>query len=380
LYPKRARCTTSRVALAKFNRAGEGPAVNGLLLVNLGTPDAPSTGAVRRYLREFLWDRRVIDINPVGRALLLYGVILPFRPRRSAHAYQQIWTPAGSPLLLHSQALTAATAQALGPGWRVELAMRYGKPSIRSALERLFAPDAPPLERLVVLPLYPQYASSSTGSSLEKVLDELAPRTVVPALQLVQDFYDHPGFLDAVAAVARPELERFRPDHVLVSFHGLPERQVKACDPTGRHCLAAATCCDAIVAANTRCYRAQSFSTARAVAGRLGLGADGWSIGFQSRLGRTPWIRPFTDEVLVELAKAGKRRLAVLTPSFTADCLETLEEIGLRAKASFVAAGGEDLLQVPCVNAHPRWVEAVVDLARAHGADDKAGLARSPSP
>lgn len=340
--------------------------MNGLLLTNLGTPDDPSTGAVRRYLREFLWDRRVIDINPVGRALLLYGIILPLRPKKSAAAYQKIWTAQGSPLLTHSQALARAVQARLGPKWRVELAMRYGRPSIQSALDRLYAPDAPPLDRLVVLPLYPQYASSSTGSTLERVLALLKDRTVVPALSFIQDFYLEPGFLDAAAAVARPTLDQFRPDHVLMSFHGLPERQVTACDPTGQHCLKSATCCDAIVAANARCYRAQAFATARGIAQRLGLAADGWTIGFQSRLGRTPWIRPFTDELLVELAKAGKKRLAVLTPSFTADCLETLEEIGIRAKESFVASGGEDLLQVPCVNAHPDWVETVARMARAN--------------
>jgi len=361
--------------------------VNGLLLTNLGTPDDPSTASVRRYLREFLWDRRVIDINPVGRALLLYGVILPFRPKRSAAAYRKIWTPAGSPLLVHGRALTAAVAERLGPSWRVELAMRYGRPSIDDALGRLFAPDAPALERLVVLPIYPQYASSSTGSTLERVLARLAPRTVVPALSFVQDFYLDPGFIEASVTIAREALAGFGPDHVLMSFHGLPERQVKACDPTGAHCLARASCCDRIVDANARCYRAQAFATARAIAQDLDLGAlgAGWSIGFQSRLGRTPWIRPFTDEVLIELAKAGKRRLAVLTPSFTADCLETLEEIGMRARESFVAAGGEDLLQVPCVNAHPRWVDAVAALARRHAADDHAAddhaaLGRSATP
>ncbi|MFO0748246.1 MAG: ferrochelatase [Myxococcota bacterium] len=353
--------------------------MNGLLLTNLGTPDDPSTGAVRRYLREFLWDRRVLDINPVGRALLLYGVILPFRPKKSAHAYQKIWTPAGSPLLIHGKALATAVQAELGPTWRVELAMRYGRPSIDQALERMFAPDAPALERLVVLPLYPQYASSSTGSTLERVIERVKARIVVPPLDLVQDFYLDRGFIDAAAAVARPELERFRPDHVLMSFHGLPERQVKACDPTGRHCLASATCCDAIVDANARCYRAQSFATARALVAELGI--KDWSIGFQSRLGKIPWIRPFTDEVLVDLARRGVKRLAVMVPSFTADCLVTLEEIGSRARESFRAAGGEDLTAIACVNAHPRWVEAVAALARRRaGQDENPSTARSPAP
>lgn len=339
--------------------------MNGLLLLNLGTPDAPTPRAVRRYLREFLWDRRVIDINPVGRAALLYGVILPFRPRRSAAAYEAIWgkgvAQGTSPLLHWGRALEAAVAAELGESWKVALGMRYGHPSTASALDALLAHD---LDRIVVVPLYPQYASSSTGSSLEKVLELVKGRPVVPPLSLVRDFHADPGFIGAVAEVARPELEAFEPDHVLISFHGVPERQVRATDPTGAHCLAAPTCCDTPCAANAACYRAQSFATARAIAARLGLPDGGWSVAFQSRLGRVPWIRPYTDEVLVELAKAGSRRLAVLTPSFVADCLETLEEIGIRAEEDFKAAGGDALRAVPCVNAHPTWVRALADLVR----------------
>lgn len=339
--------------------------MNGLLLVNLGTPDAPTTRAVRRYLREFLWDRRVLDINPVGRAALLYGIILPFRPKKSAAAYRAIWgrgvAPETSPLLHWGRALSAAVSAELGDGWKVALGMRYGSPSIASALDELLAHD---LDRLVVVPLYPQYASSSTGSTLEKVLELVKGRPVVPPLSLIRDFHADPGFIGAVTDVARPELDAFRPDHVLISFHGVPERHVRATDPTGAHCLATPTCCDAPCPANAACYRAQSFATARAIAARLGLPDGGWSVAFQSRLGRVPWIRPYTDEVLVELAKAGTRRLAVLTPSFVADCLETLEEIGIRAEEDFKAAGGEALHAVPCVNAHPSWAGALADLVR----------------
>lgn len=349
--------------------------MNGLLLVNLGTPDAPTSGAVARYLREFLSDPRVIDINAVGRFLLVNAIIAPFRSPKSARAYREVWTDRGSPLLFHGQDLAAAVQELLGDTWAVELAMRYGQPNLSGALDRLAARGA---DRVVVLPLYPQYASSSTGSTRERVFELAGERTVVPALAMVEDFYDDPGFLDAVTTVTRAHFDPFDADHVLFSFHGLPERQVKACDPTGAHCLASDACCDAIVDVNRACYRAQSFATARALAARLGLADGGWTVAFQSRLGRTPWIRPYTDEVLVELAKAGTRRLAVLCPSFVADCLETLEEIGIRARESFLEAGGEELLAVPCVNAAAPWAAAVADIARRAGGTTRELAATRP--
>ena len=333
----------------------------GVLLVNLGTPASPSVGDVRRYLREFLSDPRVIDLAAPARWWLLNAVILPFRPRRSAHAYASIWTPEGSPLLVHSRALAEGVGKALGPGFRVELAMRYGEPSIAGALDRL---DADAVERVVVLPLFPQYAASSGGSALEAVYREAGRRWNVPPIGALPAFYDDPGFLRALAEVTRPPLERFRPDHVLLSFHGLPERHVRKSDRTGAHCLARPDCCDALGEANRDCYRAHCFATARGLAARLALPAERWSVAFQSRLGRTPWIRPYTDLRLPELARAGVRRLAVACPSFVADCLETLEEIGIRARAQWRELGGEHLLLVPCLNAHPLWVETLAGWLR----------------
>ena len=333
----------------------------GVLLVNLGTPDAPTPGAVRRYLREFLSDPRVIDIHPVARKLLLELVILPVRPRKSAEAYAKIWTAEGSPLLTLSRALEAKVRAAMGPGHLVELAMRYGSPSIPDALGRLLAGGA---RRLLVAPLYPQYSSSATGSSVEAVFAALAGQHVVPALSVLPAFYDDPGFISAFAAVGAPVLERERPDHVLFSFHGLPERHVRASDHSGQHCLRSASCCEAIGEANRDCYRAQCFATARALAARLALAPGSWSVSFQSRLGRTPWIKPYTDLRLDELAREGKRRLCVFCPAFVADCLETLEEIGLRARAQFLAAGGESLALVPSLNASEAWVGALVQLLR----------------
>jgi ferrochelatase len=334
----------------------------GVLLVNLGTPRAPRPREVRRYLREFLSDPRVIDLPAPLRWVLLNLVILPTRPRSSARAYREIWSDAGSPLLVHGRALRDAVAKVLGADYRVELGMRYGEPSIPQALSRLDMADT---ARLVVLPLFPQYSSAATGSALARVLEEVARANRVPPLHAIGPFHDEPGYLRACAAVAGSALASFRPDHVLSSFHGLPERQVRAADPGGAQCLAREDCCGALGDRNRDCYRAQCFATARALAAALDLAPRCHSVAFQSRLGRTPWIRPHTDQVLPELAGAGVRRLAVLCPSFVADCLETLEEIGIRARAQWQALGGEDFLLVPSLNAEPDWVECVADLVRS---------------
>jgi ferrochelatase len=340
----------------------------GLLLVNLGTPDAPEAGAVRRYLREFLSDPRVLDIPALARWALLELVILPTRPSRSAEAYRKVWTKEGSPLLVHGRTLAARLQDALGPEWAVELGMRYGNPSLASALEKLASAGA---RTISLLPLYPQYASSSTGSTLERVYQLAGKAWNVPALRAVQPFFDHPAFLDAWTEVARPALAEARADHVLFSFHGLPERHVRKSDTSGRHCLQFPGCCDVAVAENRWCYRAQCFSTARSLATRLGISPEHTTVGFQSRLGRTPWLKPYTDLLLPELAGKGVRRLAVVCPAFVADCLETLEEIGIRARADFLRAGGEALTLVPSLNAHPAWVRALVRLVR--GADPLPG-------
>jgi ferrochelatase len=331
--------------------------MTGVLLINLGTPSEPSTRAVRRYLREFLSDPRVIDIPTPLRWLLLNAIILPTRPRKSAAAYRKVWRDdEGSPLA-HFSRLQEHALQVALPQHKVLLAMRYGEPSLAGALAQ-FARAG--IDDIVVVPLYPQYASASTGSSLEKLFDLVAPQVAVPRLRVLPEFYDDSGFITAFAAVASPLLAEFKPDHVLLSYHGLPERQVKATDATGSHCLATADCCDRIVPANRRCYRAQCYATSRAIAARLGLANV--STSFQSRLGRTPWIKPYSDLVLRELAARGVKRLAVLCPSFVADCLETLEEVAIRGAEDFKAAGGERLLLVPSLNDHPRWIEALAHM------------------
>ncbi len=337
--------------------------VAGLLLVNLGTPQSPRPADVRPYLREFLMDPRVIDVPAWRRWLLVHLLILPFRPRRSGHAYEQIWTPEGSPLLVHGRALTAKVAARLGPTIPVELGMRYGAPSIGSALDRLIARG---VERVVVFPLYPQYSSSATGSSIEKLSAEISQRWNTPFVQVVPPFYDHPAFLRACAEAARPVLDRIAPDRVFLSFHGLPERQIRKSDVTGTHCLSRADCCAEIREANRHCYRAQCFATARLLGDALGVPERQRVVCFQSRLGRTPWIQPYTDEVLASEARAGGRRAVVLCPAFVADCLETLEEIGIRGRATWIENGGEELALAPAVNASDTWTDALLAIVREH--------------
>lgn len=336
----------------------------GLMLVNLGTPDSPGTSDVRRYLREFLSDPRVLDINPVLRAFLLNAIILPFRPKESGEAYSKIWTDAGSPLLVYGRELVQKVAERVGPQVHVELAMRYQNPSIASALER-FRREG--IDRIVVFPLFPQYSSAAYGSAVEKIYEEASKHWNTPYVDVVPAYYDHPAFISSFAHVSRPVIDDLRPEVVVMSFHGVPERHVTKSDEAGgTHCLQSSNCCDAIVPANRNCYRAQCFATARALAAELGLADDAWEITFQSRLGRDPWIQPYTDVRIEKLAEQGVKRVAVACPAFVADCLETLEEIGMRALEDFRARGGEDLRLIPSLNAEDVWADAVVQITREH--------------
>lgn len=335
----------------------------GLLLVNLGTPDSYQTGDVRRYLREFLSDPRVLDMNPVGRAALLNLIILPTRPKESGHAYKQVWTERGSPLLVYGHDLVDKVQSRMGDGVSVVLAMRYQNPSVAAALEHFMREG---VDRVLVLPLFPQYSSAANGSAIEKVMVEAARGWNIPSLAFVEEFYDHPAFLDAFAAVARPVLESEAPDRVVMSFHGVPERHVQKSDTSAdaSWCLAKDGCCDRITQSNRFCYRAQCFATARGLAERLGL--DDYDVAFQSRLGRDPWIKPYTDELINRLGDEGHKKVAVLCPAFVADCLETIEEIGMRADEDFRAHGGEKVVLVPSLNAEDVWADAVAQLAHEY--------------
>jgi len=335
--------------------------IAGLLLINLGTPTSPGVADVRPYLREFLSDPRVIDIPSWKRRLILELFILPFRPKQSAEAYAKIWDERGSPLLYHSQDLASKVQERLGDVVIVDIAMRYGEPSIASVLDSMRRRG---VRRIVVFPLYPQYSSAATGSTIEKVSTEASKLWNTPYLQMVPPFYDHPAFLDACAEQARPVLRDTDPERVFFSFHGLPERHVRKGDASGSHCLCRDDCCDAVTEINADCYRAQCFATARLLADRLEIPEDRRIYSFQSRLGREPWLRPHTDEVVREEARRGVKRAVILSPAFVADCLETLEELGMRAAEDFEAHGGESLTLVPGINSSDSWADAVVRIAR----------------
>lgn len=341
----------------------------GLLLVNLGTPegvpgDGPSTRQVRAYLREFLMDPYVIDIAYPLRWFLVNAVILPTRPAQSARAYRQIWTERGSPLLVHHLDLASALQTELSARgrrpWQVVAAMRYGNPSIAAGLRELRGEG---IRETLVVPLYPQYSLAATQSSIEECRAQAARHAPGMNLHFYPPFHDVPAFLDAFAEVAREHLRGYSFDHLFFSFHGLPERQVSRTDRTGgNHCFRSTRCCDRIVDANRDCYRAQCFATARGLASRLGLSGEQFTVCFQSRLGRTPWITPFTDVMYKKLAERGVKRLAVLCPAFVADCLETLEEIQIRGRDQFRSLGGEDLKLIPSLNAAAPWVRGLADM------------------
>lgn len=330
----------------------------GILLINLGTPDNCDTQSVRRYLKEFLNDPRVIDIPSPARWLLLNAVILPFRPKKSAKAYQKIWLPSGSPLLTNGYALKKALADQLGKNYQVDIGMRYGNPSIASALENLKN-----CNRLIILPLFPQYSSAATGSALEKCLSLISQNWNIPEIKAINSFYNHTGFISAYAEIIKQHLGKQEIDLLLFSYHGLPERHISK-----SACLANCTYVDACPASNTNnqyCYRAQCYATSHALASTIGLTSDKYATSFQSRLGRTPWIKPYTDELFSELRQKNITNIAVVSPSFVADCLETLEEINIRAREQWHALGGKTFISIPCLNSEPLWVDALVNMITA---------------
>ena len=325
-----------------------------LLLVNLGSPASTQVADVRSYLNQFLMDPYVIDVPwPLRR--LLVSLILIKRPEQSAHAYASIWWAEGSPLVVLTRRLQAIMAEQ----WRhgpVEIAMRYGEPSLDTALARLAEQG---VHKVTLAPLYPQFAQSTVTTVIEQARKVVRERKLAMQFSVLQPFYDQPEYLDALVASAKPYLEQPH-DHLLMSFHGLPERHLTKIDPTGGHCLRGPDCCqNAPPEVLAVCYRAQCLRTASAFAERMGLAEGSWSVSFQSRLGRAKWIEPYTEARLDELAKQGVKKLLVMCPAFVADCIETLEEIGDRGREQFCEAGGEELVLVPCLNDHPQWGEAL---------------------
>ncbi|MFF7705947.1 ferrochelatase [Pseudomonas sp. NPDC007930] len=334
-----------------------------LLLVNLGSPASTEVGDVRRYLNQFLMDPYVIDLPwPLRR--LLVSLILARRPAQSAHAYASIWWEEGSPLVVLTRRLQAQM-HSLWPHGPVEVAMRYGEPALPSVLARLAAQG---VRRVTLAPLYPQFADSTVTTVLELAKHTVAEQQLPLSVSTLRPFYDDPTYIQALAASAAPWLEHDY-DHLLLSFHGLPESHIRKLLPKGsRHDLRAADCC-AQASAEERavCYRGQCLATARAFAQAMGLPEGKWSVAFQSRLGKNKWIEPYTDAALDALAARGVKRLLVMCPAFVADCIETLEEIGIRGNEQFREAGGEELVLVPCLNDNPQWAQALAALCERAG-------------
>jgi ferrochelatase len=340
------------------------------LLVNLGSPDSPAVSDVRRYLREFLMDGRVLDAAWPIRFLVVHLFILPFRPRRSAEAYESIWLPEGSPLVVTSRRLQVHLQQRVNVP--VELAMRYQNPSIESAVRNLVGHG---VDDLLLIPLFPHYAMSSYETAVERVREVSARWAPGMRLTVQPPYYEHPDYLDALVSSAAPFLDADS-DHLLFSFHGIPERHLRKSDPTRAHCLRRAGCCQTPSPAHATCYRAQCYRTAELFAKRAGW--KRYSVAFQSRLGRDPWLTPYTDQELVRFAREGVSRLRVLCPAFVSDCLETIEEIGIRGRELFLGAGGKDFRLIPCLNEHPRWITALQDMVTAFTRQPGAAVAGRP--
>jgi ferrochelatase len=325
----------------------------GVLLVNLGSPESTKVGDVRRYLREFLMDGRVLDAPWPIRFLIVHLAILPRRPHASAEAYQKIWLPEGAPLVVTSLAVQAALQKRLPVP--VELAMRYQTPSIPQAVAALRQHG---VQEVLLIPLFPHYAMSSYETAVERVREVLAQTAPDMGLRIQRPFYEDPEYIAALVAASGAHLGRDY-DHLLFSFHGVPERHLRKSDPTHAHCLARPDCCEAGGPALPTCYRAQCLRTVAGFVREAGVPAGKHSVAFQSRLGRDPWLKPYTDLELERLAHEGVKRLLVICPAFVTDCLETTEEIGMRGRETFRKAGGEELALIPCLNEHPRWVAAL---------------------
>ena len=344
----------------------------GILLVNLGTPDSPKTSDVRKYLREFLNDDRVIDIPLLSRKLLVNFIIVPFRSPKSAKQYEVIWTKEGSPLLIHGERLKTKLQKKLGNDFIVELAMRYQQPSIKNTLDKL----AHKVQKLIVVPLYPHYASSSTGSTIEKVMQEIKNYEVIPDVKIVGPFYNNPEFIKAFTTIVQRQNKLSDYDHYLFSYHGLPERHImQGSDECGMNCQPVISgqgsvisdgfndCCKKLTDKNFYCYRASCYHTTKLIAEALKLPQGSYTTSFQSRLGRDPWIKPYTDQVIEEKAKAGAKKILCFSPAFVADCLETLFEIRIEYNRLFKEHGGTEMHLAESLNDNDEWVDALAKIA-----------------
>lgn len=355
----------------------------GVLLINIGTPASTSVEDVRDYLDRFLSDDRVIELEPPLLKWLVLRALLATRPHQSATNYKKVWDARrGSPLLFHTKDLVAGLQHELGDSFVVRLGMRYSEPFVGDVLKELATSG---VDSVLLCPMFPHYASGTTGSCVANAYELAAKLYCTPFLSVLPPFYSHPAFILSMRDRIREAIGETGElvDHLLFSFHGVPVEQCSRTDELGTLCHKAEGCCDQVVLQNRNCYRAQCMETARLLARELGLESGRWSVAFQSRLtlrGTVAWIRPYTDEAFVELAKAGVRRLAVVAPSFTADCIETLEELGMQGKEEFEGAGGEELVIVPCLNSCDGWVRRFADLVREQLAEPTAsGFSASPA-
>ena len=336
----------------------------GILLINLGTPDSPKTSDVRTYLTQFLNDPRVIDINPIGRFILVNGIIVPFRSSKSAKLYQQIWTKDGSPLLINSMKMKDLLQKELGENFIVELGMRYQNPSLELALNALKAAQ---VEKIIMIPLYPQYASSSTGSSVTEAMRLMKNWDVTPSIEVISKFYDNPDFIDAcVDRAQKYDLSAY--DYFVFSYHGLPERHImKGSAHYGANSCKLGSCCDSITEKNQYCYRANCFETTRQLVKRLNIPQGKFETTFQSRLDNK-WIKPYSDKVVEAKAKEGMKNILVFSPAFVADCLETIYEIGAEYDEIFKEHGGNKVTLVESLNDSPIWIKALKNMVlKANG-------------
>lgn len=328
----------------------------GILLINLGTPDEATVPAVWRYLNQFLMDGRVIDIPYFRRLPLVRGIIVPARVRNSTSLYKEIWDEkTGSPLMHYTLIQQQMLQEALGDEYHVEIAMRYQNPSIASALNKLRNKR---VDSIRIIPLFPQYASATTGSVIQEVMDTMRTWQTFPTLSIVDEFYENELMIDVFAENARKHLND-NYDHYLFSYHGLPVRQLNPVEPDGNHNCEKAGCQKEINDRNKFCYVAHCYATTRAIAKKLHLESHQFTVCFQSRLGKTPWIQPYTSDTLEQLANQGKKRLLVFSPAFVADCLETIHEIGIEYDEDYKKMGGEKIQLVESLNDHPKWIEAL---------------------
>lgn len=330
------------------------PAKRGIILMNLGSPDSTGVKDVRKYLMQFLMDERVIDKPYLLRLPLVGGIIVPFRAPKSAEAYKEIWTKEGSPLVVLTKQLQNAVQQQVSDP--VEIAMRYGNPTVKHAFDNLMK-KVSGLEEVLAVPLYPHYAMSSFETAVEHAKEVHRKGKYPFKLEFVKPFYNDAGYINALAESIRPYLQQDY-DHILFSYHGVPARHIQKSDITGNHCLRSADCCQTASPAHAFCYRHQCFETTKLVTRQLEVPKNKFSISFQSRLGKG-WLEPFTDFRLEEMPKEGIKKLLILCPAFVSDCLETLEEIAMRGKETFMEAGGESYTFIPCINTSLIWVKTL---------------------